>query len=295
MEVKKCMLCPRGCGADRTRHQGYCGGGGSIRVARAALHQWEEPCISGTRGSGTVFFSGCQLRCCYCQNHQISAGNFGREISTQRLADIFLELQAQGAHNINLVSPTHYVPWIIDALYLAKPALTIPVVYNSSGYEALETLRMLDGLVDVYLPDLKYFDGERAGRYSCAPDYFEFASQAVLEMYRQVGCSVFNKNGLLRKGLVIRHLVLPKGYHDSIKLLQWTAENLPAENILISVMSQYTPFHQSERFPEINRRVSTFEYRRVLEAAQDMGLHGFMQEKSSAREEYTPPFDLQGL
>lgn len=295
MDIKDCRLCPRECGADRSKEQGFCRGGSLVKVARAALHQWEEPCISGTVGSGTVFFSGCPLCCCFCQNYQLSAENFGKEITTQRLAEIFLELQDQGAHNINLVNPTHYVPWIIEALKIAGHRLHLPVVYNSGGYERYETLRMLDGLIDIYLPDLKFAESDRSNRYAGAPDYFEVATAAILEMYRQVGGTIFDQDGLLKKGLVIRHLVLPKGRFDSAAVLEWIAQNLPKEKIIISLMSQFTPFYRCAEFPEINRRISTFEYNYVLSKAQKLGLKGYMQEKSSAKEEYTPLFDLSGV
>ncbi|MBE6906458.1 MAG: 4Fe-4S cluster-binding domain-containing protein [Ruminococcaceae bacterium] len=295
MEIKACRLCPRECGANRSKGLGACGGGSFVKVARAALHQWEEPCISGSNGSGTVFFSGCPLRCCFCQNYQLSAQNFGKEITTQRLADIFLELQDQGAHNINLVNSTHYVPWVIEALGIVKHRLHLPVVYNSGGYERCETLRMLDGLVDIYLPDLKFAESDRSKRYAEAPDYFDVATSAILEMYRQVGKIAFDQDGLLKKGLIIRHLVLPKGRFDSVAVLTWIAQNLPKEKVLLSLMSQFTPFYRCAEFPEINRRISTFEYNYVLSKAQELGLKGYMQEKNSAKEEYTPLFDLSGV
>ena len=291
-----CRLCPRECGADRTVKdaRGLCGGGSLPRLARAALHQWEEPCISGDRGSGTVFFSGCPLGCCFCQNREISAGNFGREISVGRLSEIFLELQDQGAHNINLVSPTQYTPWIVRALEDVRGKLDIPVVWNTGGYERVGTLRMLDGLVDIYLPDLKYKSAELAGRYSGAPDYFEQASAAILEMFRQTGKIRMGKDGTLERGLVIRHLCLPGARRDSWAVLEWIAENLPADGILISLMSQYTPYRPLP-YKELNRRISSFEYNTVVDKALELGLRGFMQERSSAKEEYTPPFDLEGV
>ncbi|MGI5967643.1 MULTISPECIES: radical SAM protein [Anaerotruncus] len=295
IELKSCRLCPRACGADRTVDLGFCGGGGQARIARAALHPWEEPCLSGTNGSGTVFFSGCPLRCCFCQNYRISAENFGKEVSVGRLAEIFLELQKKGAHNLNLVSPLHYAPWVRQALLLAKPELKIPVVCNTGGYETLETLRLLDGLIDIYLPDLKYADTERARRYSKAPDYFSVATQAILEMFRQTGPVRFGADGLLKRGLIVRHLVLPKGRMDSMRVLEWIKKHLPEEQVLVSLMSQYTPFYKSAQFPELGRRVSTFEYNSVLDYAEELGLKGFMQERSSAKEEYTPPFDLEGV
>lgn len=294
ISIKDCTLCPRNCGADRTVAQGRCGGGGSVRIARAALHQWEEPCISGTRGSGTVFFSGCPLGCCFCQNSTISARNDGKDISIQRLADIFLELQEAGAHNINLVSPTQYVPWIAHALNRVKAQLTIPVVYNTGGYERVVTLRQLEGLVDIYLPDLKFKSVELATKYCNAPDYFETATAAILEMFRQVGSLQYDDTGLLRRGLLIRHLVLPAGRRDSAEVLEWIGEHLPPSEILISLMSQYTPY-ESLPYKELNRRISTYEYQSVVDKALELGLDGFMQERSSAKEEYTPPFDCTGV
>ena len=293
--IKSCNLCPRACGANRTVGQGPCGGGAHVKLARAALHFWEEPCISGTRGSGTVFFSGCPLRCCFCQNYPISTGNFGKEVPVERLAAIFLELQAQGAHNINLVTATHYAPWVLEALRLARPALQLPVVYNSGGYERPETLRMLEGAVQVYLPDLKYRDGGLSARYSGAPDYFPQASRAILEMYRQVGPLQMGEDGTLQRGLVVRHLVLPKAWRDSVALLEWLADALPLDGFYLSLMSQYTPNGQSSAFPELGRRVSTYEYNRVLSRAQELGFSGFLQERTSAKGEYTPPFQLEGV
>jgi putative pyruvate formate lyase activating enzyme len=211
----------------------------------------EEPCLSGTAGSGAVFFSGCPLRCCYCQNRPVSAGNFGRDISVSRLADIFLELQRQGAHNINLGSPTPYVPWIVRAREAAGPALSVPIVYNTSGYENVETLRTLDGWVDVYLPDLKYRDDALAARYSEAAGYFEIASEAIVEMYRQTGPAVFDERGLMRRGLLIRHLVLPGAYRDSIAILEWIAANLPAEAIRVSLMTSIRPCIPTQHIPSL--------------------------------------------
>ena len=290
-----CALCPRMCGADRRRETGLCGGGSRVKLARAALHFWEEPCISGSRGSGAVFFSGCPLRCCFCQNYQITAQNFGKEIPVERLAEIFLELQEQGAHNINLVNPAHYAPWVVEAVRLARPRLRLPIVCNTGGYERVETLRMLEGTVDIYLPDLKYRDGELARRYTAAPDYFERATKALLEMYRQAGPLELGEDGVLRRGMIVRHLVLPKAWRDSVEVLRWAAEHLPVDRIYLSLMSQYTPCYRSGEFPELGRRVSSYEYNQVLEEARRLGFQGFMQERGSAREEYTPPFDLEGV
>ena len=288
MNAYKCTLCPRRCGADRTRTTGFCGGANHVRAARAALHTWEEPCISGTCGSGTVFFSGCALQCCFCQN-------FGTELTVQQLADVFLSLQKQGAHNINLVNPTHYAPWVAQAVRLARPRLQIPVVCNTGGYESMETLRALEGVVDVYLPDFKYVDARRSARYSGASNYFKTVSAALPEMLRQVGAVKMDANGVLQKGLLIRHLVLPKGVGDSIAVLEWIASNLPRNEVLISLMAQYTPSYHSARYPEIDRRVSTYEYNRVLQRARELGLDGYMQERASAFAEFTPSFRLEGL
>ena len=291
-----CNLCPRECGADRTKHFGFCGCGGRIKVARAALHYWEEPCISGEKGSGAVFFSGCTLRCCYCQNYAISSGGFGKEISAERLAEIFLELQRRGAHNINLVTATQYLVKVLRALDLARAGLHIPVVYNCGGYERVETIRALKGYVDVFLPDLKYYSGNLSWEYSKAKDYFEVASEAIREMVSQSGALRFDGDGMLQKGVIVRHLVLPGARGDSFRILRWLSENLPRENFLLSLMSQYTPAGECGGHRELKRRITTLEYDSVVEEAIRLGLtNGYMQEKSSAREEYTPPFDLEGV
>ena len=296
LDMTDCRLCPRNCRVNRKERTGFCGEKDGIRCARAALHHWEEPCISGTRGSGAVFFSGCSLKCCYCQNYQISQEGLGKEISPEKLARIFLDLQEQGAHNINLVTGTHFLPGILTALDLARPKLSIPVVYNCGGYEKPEVIRLLDGYVDIYLPDLKYFDPELSARYSGARDYFAQASQAVSAMISQTGSPVFDEDGIMQKGVIIRHMVLPGSRKDSISILHWIRENLPEEGFLLSLLSQYTPFYKSCEYPQINRRLTTYDYDKVLEEAISLGLtRGFMQEKSSAKEEYTPPFDLEGL
>lgn len=287
-----CNLCPRQCNADRANSVGFCGMGDKIKAARAMLHHWEEPCISGSNGSGAVFFSGCVLRCCYCQNYKISAGGEGKEITTDRLAEIFMELKEQGAHNINLVNPTHFVPQIIKAIDTVKDELDIPVVYNTGGYERVETLKMLEGYVDIYLPDVKYYS-EEAAKLSAAPHYFETAMAAVEEMLRQTGKPVF-EGELLKKGTVVRHLVLPNYYKDSIEVIRRIGERF-GKDILFSLMSQYTPFYKAKDDKKMNRRITTFEYNKVLDAVIDSGLVGFMQERSSAKEEYTPDFDLMGI
>lgn len=294
-DFSSCMLCPRKCGADRINSVGFCGASSTLKAAKAYLHMWEEPCISGEKGSGTVFFSGCSLKCCFCQNYKISAENHGVEISVSRLGEIFLELQEKGAHNINLVSPTHFVPLIISALDEVKHKLEIPVVYNSGGYELTETLKILEGYVDIYLPDFKYYDNSLAEKYSNAPDYRQVCIAAIDEMLRQVGAPVFDEKGMLKKGVIIRHLTLPTHRHDSVKVLEAIDERWGTENVLLSLMSQYTPFYRSSEFSELSRRISTFEYRFVSDKAASMGFKGYMQERSSAKEEYTPDFDLSGI
>ena len=295
---ESCHCCPRNCQINRTKKQGWCHSPAGIRAARAALHPWEEPCISGLHGSGTIFFSGCTLRCCFCQNYQISSEGFGKDISETRLEEIFLELQTQGAHNINLVTPTQYLPSLLPVLKRVKPQLSIPIVYNCGGYETLEAVDALAPYIDIWLPDLKYYSSELSARYSAAPDYFEKASAAIKEMIRLTGGLSWNKRNpsMLDRGVIIRHMVLPGAKEDSIRLLQWIRENLPDHQYLISIMSQYTPFYRSTEYPEINRRITSYEYNKVVDTAIDLGLtEGFMQERSSAKEEYTPPFDCEGL
>ena len=287
-----CTLCPRRCGAERTETEGhgFCGMPAGLRVARAALHLWEEPPLSGTRGSGTVFFSGCTLRCCYCQNREISAGGFGRAITTGRLREIFEELIAQGAHNINLVTPTHFLPWILPAL---EPKLPVPVVYNCGGYESVETLRLLEGKADVYLPDLKYADAALAARLSAAPDYFPAATAAIREMFRQTGPYVM-EDGLLKRGVMIRHLVLPGQLDNTRRCIDWVAQTFSPGQVLFSLMSQYTPQPGSEG--PLGRHVTAGEYRSAVDYMKNCGItDGFTQERTAAREEYTPPFDLTGV
>ena len=287
-----CTLCPRRCGAERTETEGhgFCGMPAGLRVARAALHLWEEPPLSGTRGSGTVFFSGCTLRCCYCQNREISAGGFGRAITTGRLREIFEELIAQGAHNINLVTPTHFLPWLLPAL---EPKLPVPVVYNCGGYESVETLRLLEGKADVYLPELKYADAALAARLSAAPDYFPAATAAIREMFRQTGPYVM-EDGLLRRGVMIRHLVLPGQPDNTRRCIDWVAETFSPGQVLFSLMSQYTPQPGAEG--PLGRHVTAGEYRSAVAYMKNCGItDGFTQERTAAREEYTPPFDLTGV
>lgn len=296
--LKDCTLCPRHCHANRLSGQtGYCGQTADITAARAALHFWEEPCLSGDRGSGAVFFSGCNLRCVFCQNHDIALGRAGQSISISRLAEIFLELQTKGAHNINLVTPTHFIPQIALALDAARQqGLLLPVVYNTGSYEEPDALRLLEGLVDIYLPDLKYFSPELSQRFSQAPDYFEKAAAALAEMYRQVGPPVFtDENGLLQRGIIVRHLVLPGQTRDSKKILRYLYETY-GDNIYISIMNQYTPLSHVAHIPELNRRVTAEEYDRVLHFARQLGIsNGFRQEGSAAAESFIPAFDGEGL
>lgn len=295
MDTQECRLCPRACGVNRQQMRGFCGAPDRIKIARASLHQWEEPSISGTNGSGAIFFSGCTLRCCFCQNYKISAEGFGQEVSVEELCGIMLRLQAQGAHNINFVTPTHYADKIVRALDQIRDRLTIPTVYNSSGYETAETLAMLNGYIDVYLPDLKYMSPALSARYSSVEDYFSSASSAIMLMQRQTGAPAFGQNGLLKKGTVIRHMVLPGAYRDSLRLLDWIAANFDNGDVLLSLMSQYTPQYHSARFPELDRRVTTYEYRKVVEHAAQLGLQGYMQEREAASAAYIPDFDLSGL
>ena len=287
-----CILCPRLCGVDRTERVGYCGSGSLPKVARAAKHHWEEPCISGTEGSATVFFSGCTLGCVFCQNREISRGGTGREVTVEHLADIFQRLEGQGVHNLNLVTPTHFTPQILQALELANP--TVPVVMNCGGYERVETLRQWEGKVQVYLPDLKYFSPELSAKYSAAPDYFAVASKAIMEMHRQQPQLVW-EGDLLKSGLIIRHLVLPGCMKDSLQILDFLDKHLPKDIFLLSLMRQYTPTENCKQFPEINRRVTTYEYRKVADRAAELGFSGFAQDRRSAKEEYTPPFNLEGV
>lgn len=298
-ELSDCTLCPRECHVNRNAGEiGYCGQSAQLTAARAALHFWEEPCLSGTNGSGAVFFSGCNLRCVYCQNHEIAQGQAGREITADRLSSIFLELQQKGAHNINLVTPTHFVPQIITALKAAKKqGLFIPVVYNTSAYEKPETLRTLEGLIDIYLPDLKYHDTALSESYSHAPDYFETAAAAIKEMVRQVGTPVFSdgENSLMQRGLIVRHLLLPGCGKDTRQILRYLHEAY-RNDIYVSIMNQYTPLPQVTDIPTLNRRVSAEAYERILNYAIQIGIeNGFMQEGETASESFIPAFDYEGI
>lgn len=296
--MSDCTLCPRKCHANRFSGQtGFCGQTHRLAAARAALHFWEEPCISGSTGSGAVFFSGCNLQCVFCQNHTIAVGRDGFEISIERLTEIFLELQAKGAANINLVTPSHFIPQICLALQNARElGLSVPVVYNTSGYEEVSSLRLLDGMIDIYLPDLKYLSPEASARYSHAEDYFEKASAAIAEMFRQVGAPVFDpESGLLKKGILVRHLLLPNQSADSKRILRYLHDTYH-NDIYVSIMNQYTPLPHVSAFPELNRQITSSEYGKILNFADKIGIEkGFMQEGGTVGESFIPKFDGEGL
>lgn len=323
-DSSSCGLCPRECHADRlSGKRGICGCSNDLYVARAALHMWEEPCISGNAGSGTVFFTGCPLGCVFCQNGSIAGGRTGKRISVERLAEIFLEQQERGANNINLVTPTHYVPQIVTALKSAKAqGLKLPVVYNTGGYERVSTLRLLEGLVDIYLPDMKYMDGKRAARYSNAPDYPETAKEALSEMFRQVGIPVFapetacsqagkaaaaagepkEESEIMLRGMIVRHLVLPGGAEDSKAVVRYLYETF-GDDIYMSIMSQYTPMPDflpggrlAGRFPELGGKLTQEEYDEVVDYAIELGVeNAFIQEGDPAKESFIPDFNYEGV
>jgi len=286
----QCFLCPRRCGIDRAVQPGFCGAMETPRVAKIMLHHWEEPFLSGVNGSGTVFFSGCNLGCVFCQNHEIRDGGVGEYYNAEQLCAAYLSLQEQCAHNINLVTAAHHVPLVAESLRMAKArGLSIPVVYNSGGYELVETLRLLDGLVDVYLPDLKYVSSELSERFSGAPDYFKAASAAIEEMYRQVGDLVLSEDGIALRGLVIRHLVLPNCVDDSRKVLDYIVTRFPLST-QVSIMSQFTPQEHVTAFP-LNRGITSREYDRVISYALSKGLYNILiQQLNSASAAYTPTF-----
>ena len=288
-----CTLCPRNCGVERTAESGagVCRMGTQPKIARAALHMWEEPCISGTRGSGAVFFSGCGLRCVFCQNEAISQQGEGKIVTPARLAEIFRELEAQGAHNINLVTAAHFVPAVLEALSLYRP--NIPIVYNSSGYESIETLRMLSGIVDIYLPDYKYIDPNMAAMLSGARDYPDVAFAAIAEMIRQTGAPVYDENGMMQRGTLIRHLVLPGLTGDSMKILTRICDEFPG--IPVSLMGQYTPCGRALSMLGMDRKIKKKEYARVLAHMEAIGLDGYRQELGSADGAFIPSFDETGV
>ena len=308
--MEDCTLCPRNCHVNRLSGQtGYCGQSAALTVARASLHMWEEPCISGTHGSGTVFFSGCNLKCVFCQNHNIALGAAGQTVTTEHLSEIFLSLQEKGANNINLVTPSHFVPQICEALEASKSlGLTIPVVYNTGSYESVDTLKMLDGLVDIYLPDLKYYSPELSARYSHVRDYFTVAAAAIAEMFRQTGTPRFQSErpcdtltqpdqpcALMTRGVIVRHLLLPGQTKDSKKILRYLHETY-GNDIYVSIMNQYTPLSHVAHIPDLNCKVTEAEYNRVIDFALRIGIeNGFFQEGEAADESFIPEFDGTGL
>ena len=290
-----CELCPRRCRVDRVNKFGFCGASEKLRVALVSLHKWEEPCLVGENGAGTIFFSHCNLKCVYCQNFSISHEGYGAEISVERLAEIFIEQQKRGAANIELVTPTHYVPQICAAIDLAKSrGLNLPIVYNSNAYENIETLELLCGRVDVFLPDLKYFDDDAAKTFSNAPNYFAVATRAIEKMFELTGDAQI-VNGLMIRGVIVRHLVLPNFRHDAIKIVDWLYETFD-DKIFISLMNQYTPIFKACEHKKINRRLTTFEYNSVVNHAEDLGVKNcFIQVGKTADESFIPNFNLDGV
>ncbi len=291
-----CELCPRKCHINRNINKGICSNTSTLKVARSALHYFEEPSISGTNGSGTIFFSGCNLKCCYCQNKEISNDNFGINISVERLSELMLELQAKNANNINLVTPTHFVPSIIEAIKLArKKGLSIPIVYNTSGYESVATIKLLAGYVDIYLTDFKYFDNKLGEDLSKVKNYFEIASLALEEMYKQVGKNKFASNGMMTKGIIVRCLVLPTKGTDTKKIISYLYKKYQ-DNIYLSIMNQYTPVNHSDTFTFLNDKVSDSEYDDIINYALDLGVkNAYIQEGETQDESFIPPFNLEGL
>lgn len=292
-----CRLCPRGCGVNRLQGaHGFCGAGRYARVGLVSLHAWEEPCLAGEKGAGTVFFSGCSMRCAFCQNYEISRENFGIAVTEERLADIFLEQEERGAATLDLVTPTHFAPQIAAALRLAKAqGLSIPVVYNSSAYETVDTIESLTGLVDVFLPDLKYMAEETALRYSAAPDYFPTASAAIRRMREIAGRPIFDAKGRMQCGVLVRHLVLPGRRQESMKILDWLWQNF-ADTIYISLMNQYTPMGDLSKVPELKRRLTTFEYESVVDHARSLGIENcYIQQGGTVSASFVPHFDGRGV
>lgn len=288
--MSNCNICPRKCGVDRSEKTGICGVPDTLKIARAGAHFWEEPCISGYGGSGAVFFSGCNLKCVFCQNYEISSGGFGKEITVERLKEIYKELIFDGVHNINLVTPTHYAPKILESL---DEPLDVPVVYNSSGYDRVETLAKFEGKVQIYLPDLKYLNSDIAKKYSKAEDYPENAKNAIIEMYRQVGEPVFDDEGIMQKGMIIRHLMLPGEIENTLDVIDWVTDEFD-NKVIFSLMSQYTP-NKNCTFANLKGTVSQQEYEKAVDYMYLTGLeNGYVQDFSSAKKEYTPPFDLSG-
>lgn len=295
--LNKCNICPRKCNADRSSDAlGFCKSSTVVKVAKAYAHMWEEPCISGKKGSGTVFFSNCNLRCVFCQNHEISQQCTGKEISIERLSKIFLEQQQRGCHNINLVNPTHYVPQIIDAIKLSRRnGLTIPIAYNSNGYENIETIRSLKGYIDIYIPDLKYFDDKYAIKYSKAPNYFNIASKAIMEMYNSVGTPIFDDKGIMKSGVIIRHLMLPGLLFDSKKVVDYIYKAF-GDDVYLSLMNQYIPMYGAESYPEINKPLNPKHYDSLVDHCIDLDYkNAFIQESGTSSEVFVPDFNLSGI
>lgn len=291
MNLSKCDICPRKCGVNREKGKlGFCQAKDKIKIARYSLHYWEEPIISGETGSGTIFFSGCNLKCIFCQNFKISSENIGKEISVERLKEICLELQNMGANNINLVTGTHFLPLIKDALILAKKeGLTIPIVYNTSSYETVESLKEMEGLIDIYLPDLKYYDNKLAENFSLANNYFEIATAAIKEMVRQTGKPVI-ENNIMKKGVIVRHLLLPNHLEDSKKIIKYLHDTY-SENIYISIMNQYTPIKKFDKYTELNRTLTNKEYDELVNYACDLNItQAFIQEGETCKESFIPDF-----
>lgn len=296
MMIENCMLCPRRCGVDRRESVGFCGAGALARIALVSLHHWEEPCLTGDNGAGTVFFSYCNLRCCFCQNHEISHGGKGVEVTDERLAELFMEQQQRGAATLDLVTPTHYVPQIIHALDMAREkGFQLPVVYNSGAYETVETIESLRGYVDVFLPDLKYIEAASAKEYSQAEDYFPMASAAIRRMVEIAGPLQFDEDGQLRRGVLVRHLVLPGHRHESMRILDWLWQTF-GDTIQISLMNQYTPMYKAAEHKGMNRRLTTFEYESVVNHAIDLGITNcYVQDGQTASEKFVPTFDNRGV
>ncbi|MBQ8325768.1 MAG: radical SAM protein [Lachnospiraceae bacterium] len=299
MQVKEqryenCILCPRECGVNRYEKTGACKVGAMLKVSRAALHMWEEPCISGTEGSGTIFFSGCNMGCVYCQNIAISTGKRGKEVFIDELADMMLDLMGQGANNINLVTPSHYVPSIVPAIKLAKSkGMNLPIVYNTSAYEKVETLKLLEGLIDIYLPDFKYLDSESGKKYSYTPDYPEVAKKAIAEMVRQVPKVEFDEKGIMQKGVIVRHLLLPGHLREAKHIVGYLHETY-GDQIYISLMSQYTPMSDFEKYPNLNEKVKKRNYDKLIDYAVSIGVEqAFIQEGDVASESFIPEFDME--
>lgn len=286
-----CNNCPRKCGVDRSKTVGYCKATNNIKVALSSVHYGEEPCISGKNGSGTIFFSGCNLRCVYCQNYNISHNNFGKEISSQRLAEIFKELEQKGVHNINLVTPTHFIDGIIDALNIYKPK--IPICYNTSGYESVDSIKRLKNYVDIFLVDLKYYDNEIASKYSSCKDYFEKATSAIKQMLKNIPNNIYNDDGIMQKGVIIRHLVLPGLLNDSMKIIDWVSKF--AKTAIFSLMSQYTPCGSLQNFTELQKTVHKIEYKLLVNYIKKLNLSGFVQDFTSASNSFIPNFNLDGV